>query len=308
MAEAAVGKRIKISKIQQHMMLAVLVTSLTFGVSIVFSIFFVKYIAFNSKVIEAKDESISKYYTAIKNVGICTTSNKDGKFSDKDLKNCDPDSIDVTSIPGTLRYNVMVGMTENNDLESVARDSQAICYDSKGLKIDFTELYRNAKTDEERASQLYLLKMCSSLRVIPDALPAVMNDTALLSSMNQIFNLSGIRVESLAPSTAGAMSPIEGIEAIPITVSVEDTAYNTTKLLQNLERSIRSFSFQVASIRWQEDEGLGAKIELQAQAFAFYTNEIEASESTDRIYATPAARKADVTGGDTSTTQTGGNE
>ena len=112
MAEAAVGKRIKISKMQQHMMLAALGTSLVFGVSLVFSIYFMKYIIFNTTVIDEKDKSISNYYTAIKNVGICTTKNKDGKFSDKDLKKCNPESIDADELPGTLRNNVLIGMTE----------------------------------------------------------------------------------------------------------------------------------------------------------------------------------------------------
>ena len=47
--ELAVGKRIRISKMQQHILLIVLVTSLVFGVSLVLSIYFIKYIVFNTK-------------------------------------------------------------------------------------------------------------------------------------------------------------------------------------------------------------------------------------------------------------------
>ena len=298
MAEVAVGKRIKISKIQQHMMLAALGTSLVFGVSLVFSIFFIKYISFNSKVIAKEDESISNYYKAIKNAGVCVPTNKDGKFSDKDLKACRPKDIDVASIPGTLRYNVLVNMTENNDLESVARDSQKNCYDNKGKKIDFNTQYEQAKSDEERAEKLYMVKMCSSLRVIPDALPASQNESALLSSVNQIFLLSGVQPESLAPNTSGEVSPIADIEVIPVAVSIEADVYKTTGLLQNLERSIRSFSFRTATITWKSSDEAGQedKLELSAQALAFYTNEIKASEKTETVYASKDAKKSGGSG------------
>ena len=303
MAEAAIGKRIKINKIQQQMMLAVLGASLVLGVSIVFAVFFIKYISFNTKIINEKDQSISNYYTTIKNVGICIPKNNSGKFSDADLKSCDPNAIDVASIPGTLRYNVMINMAEDPNLESVARDSQRLCYDKDGKKIDFAKLYRQAESDEERSTQLGMLKLCSSLRVIPDALPASQNEAALLSSMNQIFLLTGVEPDSLAPNSSGEVSPVAGIEVIPVSVAYEDNVYNTTKLLQNLEKSIRAFSFRTATITWKQDSDnenaadAPSKLELSAQALAFYTKQITATETTKTIYATKEAKKTGGTSG-----------
>lgn len=297
MAEAAVGKRIKISKIQQHIMLATLATSLVFGVSLVFSIFFVKFIIFNTTVIDEKAKSIQNYYTAIKNVGICIDENNDNKFSDKDLEKCDPESIEAEDIPGTLRNNVLIGMTNNNSLESVARDSQKTCYDDKGKKIDFNEQYKNASSDSERADKLYMLKMCSSLRVIPDALPATKNDEALLSSMNQIFLQSGLQPESLAPNQTGETSPIDSIEVIPVSVSIEDNVSNTTRLLRNLEKSIRAFSFRTAVITWMGETAGNQKLELSASALSFYTNEITASDTTKTLYASKKARSSNQSSG-----------
>jgi Tfp pilus assembly protein PilO len=291
MAEAAVGKRIKISKIQQQQMLAVLGASLTFGVSLVFSIFFIKYIIFNSKVIEEKDKAISNYYTAITNTGVCKP-NSTGKYSEADLKKCDPTAISVTDIPGTLRYNVLIGMTENNNLESIARESQNVCYDNNGRKVDFTESYLNAKTDEERELQLYNIKLCSSLRVIPDALPSKQNDEALLSSINQIFLISGMEPEALSPNKSTETSPISNLEVIPISLSVEDSSVQaTTGLLESFEKSIRSFSFQSATIRWTNQVMGVPQLELSAQAFAFYTEQVQASESQKTIYASQDAKK-----------------
>ena len=299
MAEKAVGKRIKISKIQQQIMLAVLGTSLVFGVCLVFSVFFVKYIIFNSTVISEKDKAIEDYYSAISSVGICTDSNGDGKYTDKELEQCIPEDIAVEDIPGTLRYNTLVEMSENSNLESVARDSLAACYDVDGNKLDFTKSYQAATTEEERAQQLYMLKICSSLRVIPDALPASQNEEALLSSMNQIFLLSGLQPESLSPSSAGEVSPVEGLEVIPVSVSIEDTATKTTRLLENMERSIRAFYFTNASIAWSGEDSGSTRLELSAQAYAFYTNEIEATETQKTVYASKEARLNALNNGDT---------
>lgn len=288
MAEA-VGKRIKITKIQQQMLLAALGTSLIFGVSLVFSIFFIKYIVFNTKVIDAKDRSISNYYTAITNAGVCKKT-ANGKYSDKDLKECDPPSLEATDMPGTLRYNILVGATNDNNLESVARDSQKICYDDNGSKIDFIESYEDAKTDEEKAAELYKIRMCSSLRVIPDALPSQKNDAALLSSINKIFLLTGFDPEALAPSKTSEPSPVTGLNVIPVSISVKEDVTRTTKLLQNMEKSIRSFSIQSAKITWSGVENGQPKLDLSAQAYAFFTDKITASESTQTLYASKEAK------------------
>ncbi len=302
MAEAAVTKRVKINKYQGQMMLAVLGASLVLGVAAVFSIFFFKYIRFNVTVINEKDAAISNYYAAIKNVGICIPKDKDGKFSDADLKACDPHAIDVADIPDTLRYNIMINTSDNNSLESVARDVQENCYNGDGKKIDYTKLYRQAKTNESREMYLNMLKMCSSLRVIPDALPAAKNDEALLSSMNQILLLSNVRPDSLAPSSSVEESPVAGIEVIPVSVKYNDTAMKTITLLENFEKSIRSFSFQSATITWtsnnEDDPDVDISdvsrnnLELSASALAFYTNPVTASETTKTVYASKEAKKS----------------
>ena len=300
MAEMAVGKRIKINKIQQEMLLAALGTSLIVGASLVLSIYFIKYIGFNVRVIDEKDKSINAYYQTIKSVGICTTKNKDGKFSDKDLKECNPESINAADMPGTLRNNVLIGMSEkNNDLEAVSRSkTQNSCYDSDGKRIDFAKRYTDASSisdaderEKTRDNAFYMLRMCSSLRVIPDALPASKNDVALLSSLNYIFSESGKQQpESLAPGGTAA-SQIPGLEAMSVSVTNKGDASAITSLLQNIERSIRTFDFQSATISWTESEDNERTLELTAQALAYYTNRIEASETTKTIYASKDAEK-----------------
>ena len=193
-------------------------------------------------------------------------------------------------------------MTENNNLESVARDSLAYCYDKKtGKKLDFTKTYREAKSDSERAAELEKIKACSSLRVVPDALPSQKNDEAVLGSMNKIFLEAGAKMNNLAPVSTSSISPIPGLEVIPVAFTAEGDVANTTRLLETFERSIRSFSFQNATLTWTKHDDDDSKPELKnqppqlklsADAYTFYTNQVTASESTEMIYASKDAKTA----------------
>ncbi len=292
MAEVAIGKRIKISKIQQQIMLAVLGASLVLGVSAVFSVFFFKYINFNSTVISEKDNAINSYYKTIKNVGICIDTNKDGKITDKELNECNPDAIEVADIPNTLRYNVLINSTKNNDLEAVARDSLEGCRAQDGTLIDFSERYINASSDDERAQMMNMIKMCSSLRAIADSLPANKNVEALLASVNKIFELSKSSPEGLSPNNSSEVSPVSSLEVIPVSISINKSASETTRLLENLEKSIRVINITAATISWRGSTNGVPKLELNARALAYYTNQVQAAEHVKTIYASKDARKA----------------
>ena len=286
MAEKSFGKRFRINKLQQQMMLATLGASLLLGVSIVVSVHLIKYMDFNVKVIKKRDEAIANYNMAIKNVGICKDTDKDGKFSDKELKSCNPQTIDVSSMPGTLRYNVMVGMATNTNLESVARGSQKNCYGSDGKRIDFTAAYSKATNDDERSYDLKMIKMCSALRVVPDALPAQKNDEALLASLNQIFLLSGFEPEQLSPGTNYKQSRVTGVSTIPVSLMVKRSEAETMAIISNIEKSIRAFSLSSAQIKWGSNLGNGnMKLELLAQGAAFYSAESTVQEKTEIVRA-----------------------
>lgn len=287
----AIEKRLKISKTQQQTLLIALITAVVVGVCIVLAIYFGKYINFNKRVIAAKDDSIESYEQTIKNVGLCTDKDRDGKFSDAELKDCNPDALDSSRLPGTLRYNVMVNMAANTDLESVARDSQKDCYDSDGKKIDWQKKFDSTENDEEQSKYLSMLKMCSALRVVPDALPAQMNEEALMSSLNQIFILSNWEPESISPS-GNAVSGTSGISTIPISLVVETNSKTTMTVLNNIEKSIRTFDMQTANIAWSGQETLTVK----AQGVAYYTENADLIETTQTVYASDAARKK-ATGG-----------
>ena len=284
----AIGKRLKISQSQQYIILAVLLASLALGTCIVLSIYFIKTMMFNGKIIGEKDIVLSNYEKTIKNVGVCVDKNGDGKYSDEELKNCNPDEVALDEIEGSLRYNVMRKMAKNSNLEATGRESLAGCKDENGKIIDFSKEYDQAKSDDQRMYSLYMAKMCSALRAIPDALPAQQNDEALMSSLNQIFLISRWQPESIAPSGSSTTSQIKGLGTIPVTLSVEASSNVTLAVLNNIERSIRTFEISSATIEWSKDN----KLTLSAQAAAYFTNKKQINEDSKIVYATKKAEEA----------------
>ena len=290
--DMAISKRLKISKAQQEIFLAVGAASLIIGVAIVFAIYFIKYISFNTKIITEKDAAIAAYSSAISDAGICKKPS--GKtYSISELEKCDPNNISAEEVTGSLRANILLDMAANEDLESVARDGLAVCYvggttdGEKYTQEKLLEKYQDAEDDDTRAYWLSMIKMCSALRVVPDALPAQQNEEALMSSLNQIFILSGWMPESLSPSGSTSTSEIAGVGAIPVSLSIEASSAVTHGVLSSIEKSIREFAIEAATIDWGGDD----RLTLSAQATAYYAESKTAVEEEKIVYATDAAKK-----------------
>lgn len=279
-------KRERISKAQQLTMVEVLGASLVLGTCIVLATFLIKYIGFNARIITAKGEAITEYDQTIRNVGVCVDIDKNGRLSDDELEACDPNTIELGNVAGSLRYNVFQAMAQNGDLESVARKRNDNCYDAQGQRIDFNEAYKNAKDETERKMALQAMKVCSALRVIPDALPAHKNTEALMASLNQIFIVSGWEPESLAPRDDVVETTIDGVEAIPVTLRVEGDGTTVLRVLDNIERSIREFNINSATVEWN-----AAGLSLQAQANAYYLADEVILEQDVTLRATDVPKK-----------------
>jgi len=175
----------------------------------------------------------------------------------------------ITNLPA-LNHAVM-DLSENPDLELVARGREVQCETFDG------DAYTNIEAIRE----------CSALRVIPDALPATRNPEALLASLNQIFLLAGTSPESLSPSDSNILSPITGVGTIPVSLSVAGTGTLTRGLLDNIEKSIRTFEMGNVTIEWRGRD----TILLRGQATAFYSSEVVAELKTKTIYADETAAK-----------------
>lgn len=265
-AKPADTKREKISKAQQLTMLEVLGASLVLGTCLVLMNFIVKYIEFNTRIIAAKNESIAMYDETLRNIGICPDTDKDGRLSAREIEECDPNSVKLSQVPNSLRYNVLEVMAQNADLESVARKRNENCYDAEGKRINFNEMYNSATTESERQQILQATKICSSLRVISDALPAQKNTEALMASLNQLFIISNWEPENIAPrDETVVLDDLSGVEAIPVTLQVNGNGATVLTVLNNIDRSIRNFDITSATVEWT-NTGLN----LTARANAYY--------------------------------------
>ena len=283
--EVAIGKRAKISEAQQYMLLSVLGASVFLGAALSLTINFIQHISFNTKVIMAEEEAIANYSNVIKSIGICR-SPKGSVYSDEELKNCDPDGIEVSEIPGTLRANVLEDLAANEALNSVPKEDNTSCINpSTGKNYTYKELdeiYDNAKGSDELSAASKLIKSCSALRVIPDALPAFKNEEALLASLNKLFIVSNWEPESLSPSGSTSASTLgTNLNDMSLNLSIEANTATTMTVLSNIERSIREFNVERATIEWGGDDTLI----LQAQATAYYMNESSIIETTQTIKA-----------------------
>lgn len=282
--EVAIEKRAKISEAQQYMLLSVLVASLFLGAALSMVMHFVQQISFNKDVIMAEDEAIVAYSNAIKQTGICK-SPKGAVYTNDELKNCDPDSIEISAIPGTLRANILEDLAANSALNSVSKEDDKSCINPSTAKNytyeELNSLYESAHTTSELDSASKLIKSCSALRVIPDALPAFKNEEALLASLNKIFIVSNWEPESLSPGGSSTSTSLgTNLNALSVRVSIEAGSATTLTVLNNIERSIREFSVDRATIEWSDDG-----LTLQAQATAYYMNESTLKESTTTIKA-----------------------
>ncbi|MBO4812580.1 hypothetical protein J5491_00280 [Candidatus Saccharibacteria bacterium] len=281
--EIAIGKRAKISEAQQYMILSVLGASIVLGAAISLTVNFVNHIIFNAKVIAAEEESIASYSDVIKTTGVCEKP-KGSTYTQEELKKCNPDAIEASQIPGTLRANVLLTLAANEALNSVPKEGNSACQNSSTGKQytykELSEMYNNAKTAQELNNASQLIKSCSALRVIPDALPAYYNEEALLASLNKLFNESDWTPESLSPGgSSGGSKAVNGLNPLSVNLSVEADTAVTMSVLNNIERSIREFDIGRASIEWKDNNTLS----LQAQSNAYYMNPSSITERDTTI-------------------------
>ncbi|MBQ3353400.1 hypothetical protein IJG89_03635 [Candidatus Saccharibacteria bacterium] len=283
--EIAIGKRAKITEAQQYMLLAVFVASVFLGAAISLTLRFIKQISFNTEVIMAEEKSIAAYTNVIKSTGVCK-SPSGSVYSDEELRKCNPDAIEISEIPNTLRSNILEKLAANEALNSVPKESDSNCINpATGKNYTYKELnsiYKSATGSEELNAASQLIRSCSALRVIPDALPAFKNEEALLASLNKLFNISNWQPESISPSNTASNSKVdEGLNTISVKLSIEADSDTTKTILDNIERSIREFNIEKASISWESDDTLS----LSAQAAAYYMDESSIVEETTTIKA-----------------------
>ena len=280
--EVAISKRIKISEAQQYTLLSVLIASLFLGIAIALVSSFVRQISFNIDVIAEEEKSIANYSQIIKKIGICK-SPKGSIYSNDELKKCDPDSIEIAEIPGTLRADILNNLASNESLNSVPNINNASCINpATGKNYTYKELsenYDNARGSKELNNASQLIRSCSALRVIPDALPSTKNEEALLASLDKLFRVSSWEPESLSPTGEVEQSQLaNGLNEISVSLSVKTDSGVVKRVLSNIERSIREFDIKNATIEWTNNS-----LEFSAQASAYYMDNSSITETIKKI-------------------------
>lgn len=268
----APSKAAKISQAQQYTLFAVLGAGIFLGAAISLVSYFTGQIGFNAKVISEEDAAIDAFSDTIKNVGICPAPS--GKtYTDKELKDCNPNAVEVSSVPGTLRSAILQNLASNTALNSVPKESTSSCINTNTGKNftynELNEIYDAATSVDDLVAATDLIKSCSALRIIPDALPSSRNEEALLSSLNKIFILSNWEPEVIRPTGEYGVAEFDpSLSTISVRFSVETNFSTTMTLLNNIERSIREFDIQRATIEWSGEN----RITMTAQATAFYAS------------------------------------
>ncbi len=186
-------------------------------------------------------------------------------------------------------------LADNADLESVARTRDAQCEkleeDKENANSNEAENNPGNTTGEGETTtpttptpqgpSIEATRECTALRVIPDALPATFNPEALLASLNNIFIKSGTTPESLSPSDTSTNVGVAGINSIPIALSASGNSSLVSTVLNNIEKSIRTFEMGNVTIEWRGSES----ILLRGQSAAFYSAEKTAELKTKIIKA-----------------------
>ncbi len=267
----AFEKRAKMDKAQQEILLICCIASAIIGFTLVGSIFLIRKISYNAKLIGANDIVIDTY---------------------KDMqKSLDEIESQISSL------------SNNENLESVGRLRDSEKCNGFTSRSDI----HNIKEEE-----LELVKTCSALRVISDAMPSTQNMEATLSSLNQLLNWSnegsGVSFEGLSTMQGTVMSSLGFQEVIKkkgnaenatihvmnTSLKIVDKATRVKSALAMIESSIRNFDIVQAQLSFN-----GEDLELSSTFGAYYSDPATLSDQTRIVCADVESEKCKTMGGDT---------
>ena len=225
----AVGKRAKIDSAQKHMLIFVGAASVLLGITIVAVIYFAKVISFNTKVIGAKGEVVEAY---------TKTQNSLKEIS-----------------------KVIAGLSTNEYLESVARMRGQDCKD-----------FQTAVGETVKLSDLERVRECSALRVITDALPYTENQDTALTSFYILLILAknGASIEHLGASEfeKSVVGDVT-LSHMSITAEFNDSPESVMSSLKSIEKSIRNFDIQHASISYGKNDSEEPTLSVTASFYSY---------------------------------------
>ncbi|MCQ2570944.1 MAG: hypothetical protein MJ154_01705 [Candidatus Saccharibacteria bacterium] len=265
----AFAKWAKIDSAQQKMFLAVCGTSILLGITIVSIVYFAKVITFNGTLISEKDKII-KDYTSIQN----------------SLKNISEEVNDLSN---------------NENLEAVARTRAADCAKYLDQFTNSSDEEESNDTEEAIVDEIELARVCSALRVIPDAIPSKENVEATLASLNQLLLWSDgtIKIDGISGNDADEVGfkddagnvVTTSLKPIGASLSLDDTSNKVRSALDTIENSIRNYDIASASISFSGDSTTSETIEFHATFRAYYSDTINIEKKSKKVCADQTSEK-----------------
>ncbi len=194
---------------------------------------------------------------------------------------------DYKSIQSSLSNisNQVNDLRNNENLEVVSRTRAADC------------MTLTSKLDEEadKISDIELARVCTSLRVIPDAIPSKSNIEATLASLNQLLLWSdgSIKIEGLSGADVEGASLLDEngspvnttLSAIGASLSIDDTTARVHHALDTIENSIRNYDIASASITFSGDSTNSDSIELHSTFRAYYSSTVNIEKQSKKVCA-----------------------
>ena len=256
----ALGKRAKIDSAQRNMLIFVGIASVLIGITVVAVIYFAKTISFNNKLIAAKADIIKVY----------------SKTQDN-----------LTSIS-----NKISGLSTNEYLESVARMRDKACTNEEQEKgVD----------DKYTLEQLENVRRCSALRVITDALPYTKNQDSALTSFYilNVLSQGGASIDSIK-ATDFEPTSFEGISlsAMKISADLKDTPNNILSSISSIEKSIRNFNIDKATLSFGLNEEVGTMLTMSAAYYSYSADKAGLTYQKKIVCANKDNEKCKKAGGD----------
>ena len=277
---ASVLKRIKITKAQRTMFISVCLASIALGITFVLSIYLIKVISFNGKLLTQKGYVVD----ALKQ-----------------------DQSNLSSLAGQIS-----ALTKNENLESVARTRTVTdCSGFYGIDMSL----EGVKTAEE----LEKVRRCSSLRVIPDAMPATSAtislddvDTTTRIQLGLIMDKAGVDLSADSDSavsledtgySGGSQSTTSGSILEPYSmleanINIDGDLSKMKTFLSTIDKTIRNFDLQQATIEMPADGS--NDFNFTGSYYTYYTNPVDLQIQKRVICADAQNEKCRAAGGDQS--------
>jgi hypothetical protein len=196
--------------------------------------------------------------------------------------------------------------TIQNNLKKVSQDvgelrkSEQLEVVARARANDCLNLSKEANEDDE-LNNIELARVCTALRVIPDAIPSKENAEAALASLNQLLLWSdgAIQIEGMVGAEVDAStlydengSPVaNSLNVVGASVSLDDSATRIHKALDTIENSIRNYDIVSATISFSGDSVSADEIELNSTFRAYYSNAVNIESKTKKVCADDTSDK-----------------